>query len=190
MTSTDSAISFQVRVEKRADGARAEYFILCCFKAEARLFRDLNEFTAQCVALSPSLCWWESMELTMHSWSLAFCQVTVAIQIYLYIIYIALSFWLDYAKGLSPGHVTWVSRSTLRKLDAAGLLPFMVFTLKENKLRSRGDKRSADRDHCSSLKRSAHLQRCVRLIVWRQVREMCYHKHSHVFFILFKDLDA
>lgn len=35
MTSNDSAISFQVKVEKRADGARAEDFILCCLKAEA-----------------------------------------------------------------------------------------------------------------------------------------------------------
>lgn len=116
MTSNDSAISFQVKVEKRADGARAEDFILCCLKAEARLLRDLNEFTAQCVALSPSLLM--GVNGAHHSLSLAFCHVTVAVQIYLYI-YIAPSFWLDYAKGLSPGHVTWVSRSTLRKLDAA-----------------------------------------------------------------------
>lgn len=82
MTSNDSAISFQVKVEKRADGARAEDFILCCLKAEARLLRDLNEFTAQCVALSPSLLM--GVNGAHHSLSLAFCHVTVAVQIYLY----------------------------------------------------------------------------------------------------------
>lgn len=84
MTSNDSAISFQVKVEKRADGARAEDFILCCLKAEARLLRDLNEFTAQCVALSPSLCWWESMELTTLCLFLSCDSSRSNIFIYLY----------------------------------------------------------------------------------------------------------
>lgn len=117
MTSNDSAISFQVKVEKRADGARAEDFILCCLKAEARFVERFEWiYSAVCGSLPLSLLM--GVNGAHHSLSLAFCHVTVAVQIYLYI-YIAPSFWLDYAKGLSPGHVTWVSRSTLRKLDAA-----------------------------------------------------------------------
>lgn len=118
MTSTDSAISFQVKVEKKSGWSPSWIFYPVLFKSRGA-FIQRSEWIQRSVMLSLPLCWWESMELTMHSLSLAFCQVTVAIQIYLYIIYIAPSFWLDYAKGLSPGHVTWVSRSTLRKLDAA-----------------------------------------------------------------------
>lgn len=116
MTSNDSAISFQVKVEKKSGWSPSWRFHPVLFKSRGVLLRDLNEFTAQCVALSPSLLM--GVNGAHHSLSLAFCHVTVAVQIYLYI-YIAPSFWLDYAKGLSPGHVTWVSRSTLRKLDAA-----------------------------------------------------------------------
>lgn len=107
---------------------------------------------------------------------------------------IFISFWLDYAKGLSPGHVTWVSRSTLRKLDAAHCCRSpAVYGLHAEGEQTEERRRQKERWPRSlqlflkgdSLKRSAHLHRYVRLIVWRQVGEMCYHKHSHLFFYSF-----
>lgn len=117
MTSNDSAISFQVKVEKKSGWSPSWRFHPVLFKSRGA-FIERFEWIHSAVCGSLPLSLLMGVNGAHHSLSLAFCHVTVAVQIYLYI-YIAPSFWLDYAKGLSPGHVTWVSRSTLRKLDAA-----------------------------------------------------------------------
>lgn len=83
MTSNDSAISFQVKVEKKSGWSPSWRFHPVLFKSRGA-FIERFEWIHSAVCGSLPLSLLMGVNGAHHSLSLAFCHVTVAVQIYLY----------------------------------------------------------------------------------------------------------
>lgn len=150
MTSNDSAISFQVKVEKRADGARAEDFILCCLKAEARFVERFEWiYSAVCgsLPLSADGSQWSSPLFVSRFLSCDSSRSNIFIYLYSSIILT----WLrqrfkSWSRDLGVAiHASEAGRCSLLQVSCR-----LWFTRWRRTNWGAEETRSADRDHCSS----------------------------------------